>query len=516
MSKKKDEVDIDDLLDGEDDELPVIPETLRGEPKDKEDKADDFELDPGLDKALSKFADDEEEKESENPEEDDDTEKPQEKSEKGKFPKTALIVGIIAVAVIIAAGLFAFWQIGHIGAGNYIMTFDGEKIDIEEYKFFLMLLMQSAPADEKEITEIKEEALDWLKEFFIFQKMAEERSISLSQEEREDIKSNIQPLMDYYGFPYETLNIPENRLIDLLDYIFPYFGYAHSKLLDWFIGEYNLNTNDEAVALAVKEYRAESRFVRYIMIETEDEIEETRNALKIGSTTDIETNPNDIYQIIQNLYDNHGLLLSEDHYKKVMELNALEFTEAIDLSINYGIFIRATSEETEEWLRASHESHDHGEEEFAKELEEFRLNDTLLKYIITNTKKSAEEAYNALKAGTMTDIEIIKKYSDYYDESQGIDKIPLSQFSLPEKYSENIKALQESECSEIIASGPFIMFIEASESETENYVRRIQAYQILLDEIEFMQNDIKMEPNTKVYDKLDIVKFYETLYPPEK
>ena len=407
----------------------------------------------------------------------------------------------------------------------YIMTFDGEKIDMEEFKFFSMLLMQNAPADEEASSEIKKNTLEWLKSFLIQKKMAAERDISLSQENIDEIKENIQSFMAYYGFPYETLNISEERMIDLLDFIL--YRYLYYQLVDWFAKDYNLKANDETIALAVEEYRAESRFVKYIITNTKEEADEVRSELYGGLSVDeavklysvlydpnYEVEATDIKQLMQNLYSSYGILLSEENNNKVLELNALEFTETIDLSTNYGIFMPATAEEIEEWLKTAHESHEHGDEEFTQELEEFRLNDKLLKYIVTESKESAEEAYNALASGLSFE-EAIKQYSVYYNESQGIAKLALSQSGISERYQERLRALQESAYSEVLALGPFAIFIEASESETAQWVSKDQAYQELLDKIEFTNNNVETETNQKIYDEFDAIKFYESLYPPE-
>jgi hypothetical protein len=311
------------------------------------------------------------------------------------------------------------------------------------------------------------------------------------------------------------------------------YGYMNAKLSDWFADEYERALSDEAIALAIEEYRLESRLVRYIITNTEDEADEAVYELEFGTMTDIEVamqysvvyhmmgeiETDDLNRILSgDFFTTYRLMISQEEYNKVLELNPHEYTGVFDLSTFYGIFIPATVEETEEWLRLQHEGHDHGDDDidFEEELEKFFEDDKLLKYIILESEFTALQVRDALVFGTMTDIEAITQYSVAYDEAHGIDKMALSMFELSDKHNKVIMDLQESEYSEVIGFGPFIVFIEASEDETRDWLIKEEAHKLFFDEIDALKESVEIEINREAVDAFDLKKFWDRILPEEE
>ena len=535
--------DTDDITEGDD--LPVIPESLRHKYEEDPEKPENSanaekvmdlaafldentetepELAPEIDKILDKFSDDEDEDEGKSLRTKGQTRADMEREIRENLAKERALklksvrkVSFICVlaVLLIAGGLFAFWQIDK-ASSNYIMTFDGKKISIEDFKLYLLF--------NQEGFDPKTTALDALTDFLVYEKAAKEKNLVLSEAEKNDTKAYIEQLIQN-GAPFDKLNISNERLVDIIN-----ADYIRYQLWTQFLDEYTGTLDAAAIASETEKYRKSSRVVRYILTDKREEGEEARAALSSGLSaeeavdkyagynifdTDNPTQPpagsekNDLYQVFNQLYQTWGLAIANNDYEMIMGLEASEFSEVCNVGLNL-VFIPATDEETEEWFAEQHTGHDHGEGDYETEFDEFKEKDRLVKYIVADSKEEAEEARKALADGLSGD-EAVKQYSVYYEEEYGVDKVALSAIGLWEDETDKVMSLQVGEYSEVIEFGPFLVIIEASAAETEETVKSQLAYELFLEEFEFWKSEAKYKVNEKAFDNFDADAFFASI-----
>jgi len=259
MDKKEEEI-LDDILDGEtaEEELPVIPESLRGEPEigaDLEDFTEEGES-----------ADAKKIKEPENP------------VKKSIFKVNIKVVAIcVAAILVVGGGLFAFWQLGQL-SGSHIMTFEGKKISIEEFKLYLLMSTNSYTP--------KEDAISGLTEFLVLEKAAKDMDIELTDEDKNEVKEYRDYIIDVYGIPLGKLNLGEERLIEILALDNIYY-----KLWDKVSEELNFTVDEAAFASELEMYRADSHGyididMKYVLTYELGDAETARSALLSGMAAD--------------------------------------------------------------------------------------------------------------------------------------------------------------------------------------------------------------------------------------
>jgi len=223
-------------------EIPEMPETLRDGSGESTESAKDIE----------KLA--------------------REKAAKVKFTKKIIAVTIAAV-LIIGGGLFAFWQIERLSIG-YILTFDNEKISIEEFKLYLVMSDGNNP---------KEEAIERLMDFLIMSKEAKERNIELSQSEIDEIKADIEYSKNF--IPLNKLKIKEERLIEIFGLEFLFL-----KLIDKVAEDSNFVLNEEMFSEEFEHIRShyhdfKDLDVKYVLTLTREDAEQAREALLVDSSS---------------------------------------------------------------------------------------------------------------------------------------------------------------------------------------------------------------------------------------
>jgi len=173
--------------------------------------------------------------------------------------------------------LFAFWRIGQL-ANGYIMTFEGKKIDIEEFKLYLLMSTQSVTP--------KEDALEGLKEFLILEKAAKDREIVLTDDEKAEVREYIDYIINSYGVPLDRLKLSEARLIEIIALDNIYY-----KLWDVISEELNFTVDEGAYASELEFYRASSHdyvdaTMKYVLTETSETAGAAREALVSGMPAD--------------------------------------------------------------------------------------------------------------------------------------------------------------------------------------------------------------------------------------
>ncbi|MCL1794353.1 MAG: hypothetical protein FWG34_10835 [Oscillospiraceae bacterium] len=360
MDKREDDI-LDELLDGEIGEDPdemKLPETLMGADTNEPAEPETDDAEPDIESELSKFLDDDDE--DEKPSEDSkksakelDREEiereirekiAKEKKEKFKSAKKISIV-CVAVAVVILAGLFVFMQINKAG-NDYIMKFDGKKISVEEFKFFMLLNVLNQTSYEKQA------AYDGLLNFLVLNKAAKEKNVVLSDEESDYVKSNAEYIKTYLEANNITIpDISDERLEEII--AASVSGAIYYKLLGIVALDAGYAVDENDFGAKFDAYLASNKLLKYIITQTEEDGEEAREALVSGLAADEAVKQ---YSTYYEMYGIETLNLSdlgfdEENYKNVMALKELEFSEVIDLGGVFAVFIAATYEETRNTFR---------------------------------------------------------------------------------------------------------------------------------------------------------------------
>ena len=372
MDKREEDI-LDDILDGEESEEIIIPETLRGEPDDEtetevenaENKEEIFvdlssflddnteiedlseiSLDPELEKVLEAFSDDGSAEKK--PEEITKLEiSPEEKAKKFKFFKNIAIICVAAVLVI-GGGIFAFLQINKYNS-SYIMTFENKKISVEEFKLFLLFNQNSENP--------KESAVAGLKEFLILAKAAEDKKIELSEEDLNNAKSqadNIKQSLNYYGIPVP--DISDERLAEIMSIDGFYY-----KLFDKVAEEANFTVDETAFAAEFESYRQSDKLLKYVIVESEEQMASVKDIITSGSMPvdeiimqySVDYSPEDGISKFK-LSQLYQMGFTEEELGDIMSMKESDISNTIDLGGAFVVFIVAPMKEAEDDYRAEY------------------------------------------------------------------------------------------------------------------------------------------------------------------
>ena len=241
---------------------------------DNLNNSDDL-LDPDLDKALSQFADgDDDAQKNEEEKKKDDEDKKRKKSKKIKM--ISLISAICLV--VIAAGIFAFFQINNY-TNSYIMSFEGKKIKTEDFKFFLIYFAGES--------DVKTPAIDLLTETLIFEREEKARNITLTADELTSVKATASDWKSQIDAQYTMQKISIAFLEEILT-----ASNLYTKLADQIAIEKNYTFDEADFAAQLEDYKQNgkqdyiSMDFKYIITETAEAAEEARNALTGGVSAD--------------------------------------------------------------------------------------------------------------------------------------------------------------------------------------------------------------------------------------
>ena len=201
-------------------------------------------------------------------------------------------------------------------------------------------------------------------------------------------------------------------------------------------------------------------------------------------------------------------MLDEDNIKLSVSEDRFEFL------VNYVLFGSVQYILLD--LIAEERNYTVNEEQIETELNDYKQNDKLLKYIITETEEEAKEAQESVNSGIKTPDEAVIEYCIDYNESYGVVKIDASQIGFPEDEMSGIMALKTSEASDPInLGGTYAVFIAATETETEEWVRESYIFHEKLnlydEEYAMYENDTKIKVNDKAFSNFDTEKFWNEL-----
>jgi len=456
MDKREEEI-LDDILGGEETEEYeeiIIPESLRGEPKEeteeenKDEKSEETELDSGepdlsefldenteiddnsddnsidaeLDKALSKFVDSDSDKS--NKKEKKDREKIEkeisEKIEQEKKQKSKLIknISIICVAVlIVAAGtLLLFLQLDPsnnfslfdmFGGNNKdIITVGNNKVSLEQLKL-TMILNEFYGQDGNYNPDPKQTAVDDLTFYMVVDKAAKDRKIELTEEDKENlkqIKDNIKNDLEMYNIILPNVSDEE------FDFVICYMALnsIYSQLVDILAIEKNYTVDESLLLIEFEDYKLNYKTdyidadFKYILTDSQEMAEEARNALTSGESPieDIVRKyflgyPEDEAEIPMIQLNQMGFL-TVDEIDYILSLQISDISEIFYVEPYYVIFIPdyidiPTDADLKEWFR-DYYAYQNKNQLFYTEYDLW-MNETTIKYNEKAIEDFDENAY---------------------------------------------------------------------------------------------------------------------------
>jgi hypothetical protein len=365
MDKKEENI-LDDILSEDAEiEMPVIPETLRGDlPQTAESETieepieSEAEAEAEIEELAEPINEDTDEpteitETSEKPEitEITEPEKPETTEKKSKLNIKSIVIICAAAVVIVVGGLFMFWKIDQ-NSNGYIMHIDGEKITMDEFKLTLMLNAMTGQSSEDE----KQLAIDSLIHYSILEKMVKEKDAALSDEETEYLKTYVENIKNMFKEDNIKLSVSDERFEFLVNYMM--FGAVQYILLDAIAAERNFTADETQIKAEIDNYKQNDKLVKYIITETEETAKEAQEAVNSGQKTPDEAviqycvDYNESYGVVK--IDASQIGFPEDEMSAVMALKALEASDPVDLGGAYAVFIAATDSETEEWVKESY------------------------------------------------------------------------------------------------------------------------------------------------------------------
>lgn len=198
----------------------------------------------------------------------------EEKLRKKKAKKRAVVISACSVFVV-AVCVFAFVFINQY-ANRFIMTVNGKKISVEEYKLFYY--------SSQDAEDVKNSALEDLKQLIAIENLAKARNISMTEEERAEAASTAQSVRESFtSAGYDMPDITDERLTEIMGA----FNSIYLKLYDSMTAGYTVDDSDfeeqyEDYVTNYKAYYIEAEY-QYIMTETEENAQKVKESLESGA-----------------------------------------------------------------------------------------------------------------------------------------------------------------------------------------------------------------------------------------
>lgn len=196
----------------------------------------------------------------------------EEKLRRKKAKKRAVVVSACSVFVI-AVCVFAFVFINQY-SNKFIMTVDGKKISVEEYKLFYYTSSDTEDA--------KNSSLESLQQFIAIENFAKAKNLTLTDEEKEEAAANAQSFKEsFLSAGYEMPVITDERLTEIMG-----IDALYTKLYDLLISEYTVDDSDfeEQYEDYITNYKADyiEAEYKYIMSETEENAQKAKEMIEAG------------------------------------------------------------------------------------------------------------------------------------------------------------------------------------------------------------------------------------------
>ncbi len=332
-----------------------------------------------------------------------DNERPNKQS--GKMIKIVAIV--CAALLIIGTASFFGYRAWEKDSMSYIMTFDGKRVGVETYKFFLMIQQSEVGASES--------AIDQIKESLVIRKAAADKGITLPEEERAKIAETAQGLKEsIVNYGYTLPDVTDDELIDIMAITY----YAES-LIDVFNAE---EFDQVAFDAALEEYKSLPQNcmnvdMYYLIATTPEDAEAARTALSEGA--DIE----EVLMEYSVVYEQSGLesltlrdlTLEQYQYDEIIALDEWKPTSVYDMGGSYVVFVpysktAQTDEEIADYYKELY-NYQNGNINFQEKVDtwlsegEFTLNQKAIDSIDYNevTKMTPADSGTPADGGTPTD-----------------------------------------------------------------------------------------------------------------
>lgn len=253
---------------------------------------------------------------------------------KGQIIKGS-IIGFF-ILVLIGAGVYA-WNSWDKYSKSYVMTFDGEKIRVEEYQYYLLETMSYYSSmgilDYLDENTIRSMSYSQLTNFLVMEKEAKKLGITFTEEEWATLAGYVEEFnQSFEDSDTSRLDLTDERLKELMSSNILYSKLYEETTKDYTVDETDFKTNYEQY-LSDNKYIGIDTEVKYVMTYTQEDAEGAREKLLAGadidevikeySTSYDEDTPISVYSL-------NDLGLGEDETDKIMSLKVSEISEVIN------------------------------------------------------------------------------------------------------------------------------------------------------------------------------------------
>lgn len=243
------------------------------------------------------------------------------------------IISLFFLAVI-GAGIYGINYLDK-QSKSYIMTFDGEKISVEDYNYFRYILTMYQSEDST--TDTKSAALDELTNYLVINKAAKDKGIVLTAEEIESTAVNLEiykSIMSSGNIPnLPAPNISDEHMKELMAAGTLYDKVRTELTKDYVIDEAAFKTYYDEY-LATNKYSEIDAKIKFVITGTKEIGEQAREKLVAGTNIDDVIKEFSLYYDDQ--YDITSTDLKEFNFKEeildqIVVLKPTEYTDVIDL-----------------------------------------------------------------------------------------------------------------------------------------------------------------------------------------
>ena len=237
---------------------------------------------------------------------------------------------LIVAALLCTAGFFV-WK--HMEKENqkYIMTYNDEKISVDELKFFMQM---------RGINE-RGEGISEMVKYLTVDKTAKEKGIELTEEEKEQIRASLTNYKkNVETQDMEKLNVSDQRLQELITINWYYRRLILDASVDYMLSEEEHKAQLEAFHLNGKMVYLDVE-LKYVFFQTKNKADEAKARLDEG--VDFEKVAKDLGM---GYKEEHGVEtvqlretgLDDEITEKLLALKVEEISEVIKISDFYVIF----------------------------------------------------------------------------------------------------------------------------------------------------------------------------------
>ncbi len=245
--------------------------------------------------------------------------------------KKYIILGL-SLVLVLAAGIVGFIQLDKYNK-SYAMVFEGKKIEIGEYKLYMMFQGGNEEA--------KEQVLKNMLDILVIQKAAKDNGIVLTEAEEEEVSASLESLKEVIKTNgLDAPQVSDQRLKEIIA-----VDYYVTKLMEQLNKDFVIDEADFTKEL--EDYIANNKLdyidvrLKYILTDTLEAAEKARGKVLAGGKID------DAIKEFSIDYDEsagvkalplNAISLSQEVVDQILSLNVSEITEVITLEDLFVIF----------------------------------------------------------------------------------------------------------------------------------------------------------------------------------